>query len=63
MILLLSCPLAVKQDIAVTIFVRCMCMHPSRFVPGITSTFMHGFENSLAQLLSLRRRNAILNFF
>ena len=60
---LLSSPLAVKGDIAVAIFVRCMCMpaciRPSGFVRAITPTFMHGFQNYLAQLLFLRRRSAI----
>ena len=65
----LSSPLAVKQDIAAAIFVRCMCVcvcvcvsacgRPSGFVWTITSTFMHGFQNNLAQLLYLRRRSAI----
>ena len=44
-------PLAVKQDIAVTIFVRCMCMRVCmrlsvKICPG--HTFMHGFQNNLA---------------
>ena len=29
--------------------------------PAITGTFMHGFQNNFAQLLSLRRRSAVLN--
>ena len=41
----------------VTIFIWCMCMpayvHPSGFVRAITYTFMHGFQNNLAQLLPL----------
>ena len=37
----------------------CVCMHPSGFVQAVTSTFMHGFQNNLAQLFSLRSRNAI----
>ena len=32
----------------------CMCIL-SRFVQAITPTFMHGFQNYLAQLLFLRR--------
>ena len=48
----------VKRDLAVTIFVRCMCMrvcmHLSGFVWALTSTFMHGFQNNLAHLFSLR---------
>ena len=59
----LSSPLAGKRDIVVTIFVWCMCVcpcvHPSGFVLTITCTIMHGFQNNLAQLLPLRRRNAI----
>ena len=58
----LSSLLAVKRDIAVTILVRCMCVSvcvfPSGFVRAITPTFMHGFQNVLAQLLSLRRGSA-----
>ena len=57
----LSCPLAVKQDIAVISFVWCMCLRvcmcPDLSVP--TATFMHGFKNYLTQLLSLRRKSAI----
>ena len=68
----------VKQDLAVTIFVPCMCVHASVHVcmlasvcmiasvcirldlsRAITSTFIYGFQNNLAQLLSLRRRSAI----
>ena len=58
----LSRPLAVKRDIAVTILLRCMCVHvcvrPSGFVQAITHIFMHGFQNYLTQL-SLKRRSAI----
>ena len=32
------------------------------FVWAITCTFMHGFQNNLAQLFSLKSRIAILNF-
>ena len=61
-------PFAVKRDIAITIFVcvsACVsaCVRPSvrssGFALAITSTFMHGFQNNLTQLLSLRRRIAI----
>ena len=64
----------VKQYIAVTSFVHCMCMPKcmcglvlacvceSGFVRAITSTFMHEFQNNLAQLLSLRR-STICNIF
>ena len=55
----LSSPLAGKRDIVVTILVRCMCVRPSEFVRTITCTIMHGFQNSLAQLLPLRRTSAI----
>ena len=34
-------------------------MQPSRFVRAITCTFVHGFQNNLALLFSLRSRNAI----
>ena len=30
-----------------------------KLVRAITCTFMHGFQNNFAQLLSLRRRSAI----
>ena len=39
--------------------VRCACVHPSGLVRVITCTFVHGFQNNLAQLFSLRSRNAI----
>ena len=55
----LSSPLSGKRDVVVTIFVRGMSVRPSGFVQTITCTVMHGFRNNLAQLLSLRRRNAI----
>ena len=67
-------PTCSEQDIGVTIFIWCMCIcvhmcacvcgvdacvPPSGFVWAITSTFMHGFQNDLAQLFSMRRRSAI----
>ena len=54
--------IVVKQDIAVTILVRLicvLCVCPLRFVRAITLTFMHGFQNYLTQVVSLRRRSAI----
>ena len=39
--------------------VRVMCAHASGFVRAITSTFMYGFQNSLAHLFSLRSRSGI----
>ena len=36
-----------------------VCIPSSRFVWAITPTFMHGFQNFLALLLSMRRRSAI----
>ena len=53
-------PLAVKPDSCNSFckVYRCACMCSSGFVHAITSTFMHGFQNSLEQLLSLRRRSA-----
>ena len=42
-------------------YVCCACVH-DRFVLAITCTFMHGFQNNLAQLFSLKGRIAILNF-
>ena len=51
------------RDIVDTSLVRCMCVHPSvrpsGFVRALTSTFMHEFHNSLAQLFSLSSRSAI----
>ena len=39
----------VKRDIAVTYYFArlyvCACMLASGFVPAITPTFMHGFQN------------------
>ena len=34
-------------------------LRPFGFVQAITSIFMHGFQNNLAQLFSLRRRIAV----
>ena len=56
-------PACGERDKVVTILVRCMCVCPSRFVPAITLTFMHEFQNDLAQLFSLRSRNAFETFF
>ena len=45
-------------------FSVCACMGCAlciRAVQAITCTFMHGFENNVAQLFSLRRRSAIWN--
>ena len=42
-------------------YIVCASIHPSVFVCGITSTFMHGFQDNLAQLFSLQSRSAILN--
>ena len=39
------------------------CVRPSGFVRVITSTFMHGFQNNLTQLLFLRKGSAIWNNF
>ena len=55
-----------ERDIALTVSVWCMCMPawvvlPSRFVQAIPCTFMPGFQNSLAQLLSSCNRSAIWN--
>ena len=60
----LSSPLAGKGGIVVKIFIGvCACVsvsvRPSGFVRTITGTYMYGFRNNLAQLLSLRRRSAI----
>ena len=32
-------------------------------VPAITPTVMHGFQNNLAQLFSLRSSSAVLNIY
>ena len=51
-------PACGEGDIVVAILVWCMCvhcacMHPSiQFCRGITSTFVHGFQNNMAQLMS-----------
>ena len=58
LIIYLSSPLPSKRDI-VTIFDRCMCVRPSRFVRTITCTIMQRFQNNMAQLLPLRKRSAI----
>ena len=49
-----------EQDIVVTISVQCMCIvRLSAFVRAITATFIHGFQNSLAQLFSFKSGSAI----
>ena len=55
-----------ERDIVVTTTALCMCVHcecvvvhPSGFVRAITATFMHGFQNNLAQLFSLRSISVI----
>ena len=59
-VLLLN-PLAGKRDIVVQFFLVYVhaSVHPSEFVRTITCTIMHGFQNSLAQLLPLKRRSAV----
>ena len=52
-------PLVVKQDIAVTVLLRPVCVCPSRFIWAINPTIVHPFQNYLTQLLSWRRRSAI----
>ena len=59
-------PACGEQDLVLTISDPCMCVcctcvRPCRFVWAITSTFMHGFQNNLAQLFSLTSRSAIRN--
>ena len=39
--------------------VHACIVHPSRFVLAIIGTFMHGFQNNLAQLFCLRSKSAI----
>ena len=39
--------------------VRACIVRPSGFFRAITCTFMHGFQNNLAQLLTLTRRSVI----
>ena len=56
--------LAVKQAVAVTVFVRRVCVHACvcasvRILRAITPTFMPGFQSYLTLLLSLRRRNVV----
>ena len=55
----LSSPFGGKREVIVTILVRCMCVRPSEFVRTITCTMMRGFQNSLEQLLPLRRKSAV----
>ena len=57
-------PACSEQHLVVTISVRslcvpCVCVYPSGFVRAITSTFMHGFQNNLAQLFSRMSKSAI----
>ena len=40
-------------------FLRCVCVRPSRFVRAITCTFVHGFQNNLAQLFSSGNRSVL----
>ena len=35
--------------VAISVWCMCVCVHVYRFVRAITSTFMHGFQNNLAQ--------------
>ena len=63
-VVLLLSPLAVSvtkllQHQWVYVGVCMLCMHPSGFVGAITCTFVHGFQNNLAQLFSSRSRSAI----
>ena len=55
-------PACGERDEIVTISVRYMCVRPSGFVQAITCTFVHGFQNKLAQLSSSRNRRAILRW-
>ena len=52
-----------EQDIVVTASFRCMCVHcecvPCASVCLLTCKFVHGFQNNLAQLFSLRSKSAI----
>ena len=62
-------PACGERDTVVTVSFWCICMcyvyiahaclHPSLFILAITSTFMHEYQNDLAQSFSLRRRSAI----
>ena len=60
---LVSSLLVGKRDIVVPILVWCMCVRPSGFVRTIACTIMCGFQNNLAQLLSLKRRMPFETFF
>ena len=49
------------NETVVTTLIQCMCvcvlcMHLTGFVWAITCTFVNGFQNNLAQLLSSRSR-------
>ena len=51
-----SCKLMVKVTLG-RMYVHAG-VRPSKFVQAITCTFMQGFQNNIAQLLSSRRRSA-----
>ena len=60
----LSSPLAVSRAYSSCynfslVYVRCAWMLPSGFVQAVTCTFIHGFQNYLAQLFSLKSRKVI----
>ena len=42
-------------------FVHALCVHLSGFIQVIPCTFVHGIQNNLAQLASLRSKSAIRN--
>lgn len=60
--LLSSGPLVVSETETVVKhqFGECACVRPSEFV---RATFMHEFQNNVAQLLSLSSRSAISNIY
>ena len=63
-IVIFVAPSCGERDIVVTISVWCMCvrracMHQYGLVRAITCTFMHGFQNNLAQLLPSRSRSDV----
>ena len=42
-------PACGERDIVGTVSVQCLCLLLIEFVQAITSTFMHAFQNNLAQ--------------
>ena len=52
-------PACSERDIVVKISGRCYVPPSVQIVQAITCTFVQGFQNNLAQLLTMRNRSAI----